>query len=50
MARQSSDEAVSDFPFSSDGEEEDEYVCDECGETFSTKRGKNIHTGQVHDE
>lgn len=50
MARESSDQAVSDFPFSSEEEEEELFVCDECSETFETKRGENIHAGQVHDE
>lgn len=50
MGEKSSDDAISDFPFSTDEGEKDEYSCSECEEVFDTKRGMNIHKGQVHDE
>ncbi|WP_276272365.1 hypothetical protein [Haloarcula litorea] len=50
MTRDPSDEVVSEFPFSAGDESDERFVCEECGEEFETKRGRNIHAGQVHDE
>jgi len=46
-----SDDVISSYPFSeSDSSESDEpFVCPDCDEEFSTKRGLNIHRGQQHD-
>lgn len=30
------------------GDADDEYVCDECGETFDSERGLSIHNGMKH--
>jgi hypothetical protein len=48
MSKESPDDVISDFPFSSDEGEKDEFTCPTCGKSFDTKRGKNIHMGQVH--
>ncbi len=48
--KRDSDDVISSYPFSgTDGEESDEpFVCPDCNEEFSTKRGLNIHRGQQH--
>jgi hypothetical protein len=50
MSEESSDDVVSDFPFSAGETKEEEFSCSECERVFDTKRGMNIHMGQVHDE
>lgn len=50
MSEESSDDVISDFPFSSEDTEEEEFACSECDKIFDTKRGMNIHMGQVHDK
>lgn len=32
------------------GEEEEEYMCEECGKSFDTERGLAIHKGRAHGE
>lgn len=51
MSEERPDDVISEFPFSGgdDGDPE-EFVCSDCGSTFETERGLNIHAGQVHDD
>lgn len=47
-AKEHDREEVDEKDYTKEEVEEDAYTCDECGKTFDSERGLNVHTGMKH--